>query len=106
MVVRSACHSLGDTAVEGDWLHGLARALLVAGSGGVICTTADTPDRAALAVMPTVYYALLTSDDGSGARTDVPKALQEVKRSFLKSRTHGHPSIWAPWFYHGRVFLN
>jgi len=72
----------------------------------MICTTADTPDRAALAVIPTVYYALLTSDGGSGASTDVPRALQEVKRSFLKSQTHGHPSIWAPWVYHGRVFPN
>ncbi len=103
MVVLSACHSLGSTAVDGDWLHGLARAFLVAGSGGVICTTADTPDRAALTVMPTVYRALLTSDGGSGASTDVPKALQQVKRSFLRSPISGHPSVWAPWVYHGRV---
>ena len=46
---------MGSAVVEGHWLHGLARAFLVAGSDGVICTTADTPDRAALAVMPTLY---------------------------------------------------
>ena len=103
MVVLSACHSLGSTAIDGDWLHGLARAFLMAGSGGVICTTMDTPDRAARDAMPTLYYALLTSDAPPGASADVPKALQEFKLSFLTSPMSGHPSLWAPWVYHGRV---
>ena len=46
LVVLSACQSLGEEAVEGDWLNGLTRAFLVAGSSGVLCTTMDTADAA------------------------------------------------------------
>ena len=103
LVVLSACRSLGGWQVEGDWLYGLTRALLVAGSSGVLCTTADTADQGAVRVGPAFYHVLLTQDELSGPGMDVAQALRELKRSWLISRPYGHPSNWASWVYHGRT---
>ncbi len=102
LVVLSACHTLGDDAVDGDWINGLTRAFLVGGCSGVVCSTWEAPDRAALSIMPSMYHALRRAKTPNGG-IDVPRALQAMKRSRLRSRQFAHPSIWSPWVYFGRV---
>jgi len=106
LVVLSACHSLGQMPIDGDWLYGLTRAFLIAGSSGVVCTTSDIPDQAALSMVPALYHALLSDEEMSVSGVDVAQALQQLKVARLASPRHGHPSLWASWVYHGRLPAN
>ena len=101
LVVLSACDTLGKDMIDGDWINGLARSFLMAGSSGVICTLWEAADRNTANVMPAIYQALV-GEDGPGG-TDVPRALQRFKRARLKFPRHAHPSTWAPYIYHGRI---
>jgi len=101
LVVLSACNTLGKEMIDGDWINGLARSFLMAGSSGVICTLWDAADRNTANVMPAIYQALLSEDGPEG--TDVPRALQRFKRARLSFPRHAHPSTWAPFIYHGRI---
>jgi hypothetical protein len=75
----------------------------VAGSSGVVCTTADTPDLDALSMVSSLYFELLSQETTSGSSIDVAKALQQIKLDRLKAPKYANPSHWAPWVYHGRV---
>ncbi len=103
LVVLSACHTLGDDPIDGDWINGLTRAFLVAGCSGVVCSTWDAPDRATMSIMPAMYRALRRTENGPGRGIDVPRALQTMKCSFFDSPMFAHPSVWSPWVYYGWV---
>ena len=101
LVVLSACNTLGKDMIGGDWINGLARSFLMAGSSGVICTLWEAADRNTASVMPAIYQTLM-GEDGPGG-TDVPRALQRFKCARLGFPKHAHPSTWAPYVYHGRI---
>ncbi|MCH8852941.1 MAG: CHAT domain-containing protein [Planctomycetes bacterium] len=103
LVVLSACQSLGGRAIEGDWINGLARSFLIAGSSGVLCTLWETGDKVSSSVVPAIYHAILDTESAPG-RSDVPRALQDYKKSMLRSPSHGHPAHWASFIYHGRIW--
>lgn len=102
LVVLSACQSIGRRSIEGDWINGLARAFLMAGSSGVLCTLWETGDLLSASVVPAIYDVML-SNESAPARINVPRALQRYKTSVLDSPRLGHPVNWTPFIYHGRL---
>ena len=107
LVVLSACHSIGKDTAYGDWLAGLTRSFLMAGARGVVCTLWELDDDAALMLMPDLYRQGLAARTAlpSAATTrrtvDVPRALQGVKLTCLKSPGDCHPAVWSGVVYHG-----
>ncbi len=96
LVVLSSCQAIGASPVDGDWLNGLTRAFLVAGSRAVICTLWDVSDTDAGRITPEVYRAIRAPHPQSPA-----DALRTAKLSLLPSSTRGHPSRWAGFVCYG-----
>ena len=106
LVVLSACRTVGNETIDGDWLNGLTRAFLLAGASGVLCTTWETGDTAAAYFLPTVYRDVVVSEPSEHGPIDVAAALRRVKLSRLRSPMFAHPSQWAPFVYHGQASAN
>lgn len=101
LVILSACRSIGRQRMDGDWLSGLARAFLIAGSSGVIGTLWETGDRLSADFMPAFYNELLSGSTSQAL--DAPAALQKLKTSLLASPNLCHPANWAAFVYIGRI---
>lgn len=88
LVVLSACRSAVGQRSGGDEIVGLTRALLYAGTPGVISTLWNIDDAAAAGLM-NEFYRKLTG--GASAA----EALRQAQLSVLRSDVHGDPKYWA-----------
>lgn len=88
LVVLSACQTAVGERSGGDDVVGLTRALLYAGSPGVISTLWDIDDEAASVLMEELYCGLL-----SGA--SVADALRSAQLALLHNERYRDPEHWA-----------
>ena len=88
LVVLSACRSGVGRGSGGDEIVGLTRALLYAGTPGVISTLWSIDDDAAAALMERFYARLL----GGAAAAD---ALRGAQLQLLRDSTFRDPRFWA-----------
>ncbi|MEE9293562.1 MAG: CHAT domain-containing protein [Phycisphaerae bacterium] len=105
LVMLSSCQALGASPVDGDWLIGLTRAFLVAGSDAVICTLWDVADSSAGQITTTTFYAMGRSPLPMTGWKACPTAdaLRAAKLALLRSPVWKHPSHWAGFVCHGGV---
>jgi CHAT domain-containing protein len=88
LVVLSACETGVGKVTEGDGVHGLRRAIVIAGAESIVMSLWQVDDTATRELM-TGYYRKLEA--GSG-RSD---ALREVQLAMLRKRKTSHPYYWA-----------
>jgi CHAT domain-containing protein len=88
LVVLSACETARGERSRGDEVLGLTRAILDAGSPGVISTLWNISDEAAAALMAKFYRHLL---DGM----PVAEALQQAQLALLHNPRFQDPGYWA-----------
>jgi CHAT domain-containing protein/Flp pilus assembly protein TadD len=88
LVVLSACQTAIGERSGGDEVVGLTRALLYAGSPGVISTLWNIDDEAAAVLMEELYARLL--DGGTAA-----DALRQAQLALLRNPVYHDPSFWA-----------
>lgn len=94
LVVLSACVSGVGTRSGGDEVVGLTRALLYAGTPGVISTLWNIDDAASAGLMEAFYSRLA---DGEG----VAAALRQAQLEVMRSEQHGDPRYWAAFVLTG-----
>jgi tetratricopeptide (TPR) repeat protein len=94
LVVLSACRSAVGERSGGDEVVGLTRALLYAGTPGVISTLWNIDDAASAGLMKE-FYRHLTSGEA------VAEALQGAQVAVLKSKSFQHPKYWAAFTLSG-----
>jgi len=88
LIVLSACRTAIGERSGGDEIVGLTRALLYAGSSGVISTLWDISDQASAEVMEEFYKRLL-------AGAPAADALRGAQIAMLTSFDHSDPKYWA-----------
>jgi CHAT domain-containing protein len=88
LVVLSACRSGVGRRSNGDEIVGLTRALLYAGTPGVVSTLWDIDDDASEALMKLFYARLL---DGAS----VADSLRGAQIEMLRNSRYGDPKFWA-----------
>ena len=105
-----------ERASDGDWIDGLARAFLCAGTKSVVCTLQRLDDRAAASLVTDLYQVIREDEamprtrggDAEYAqekpprrRADVASALRRVKLPNLEFRRYAHPANWSAIVYFG-----
>ncbi|HEX6084178.1 MAG TPA: CHAT domain-containing tetratricopeptide repeat protein [Thermoanaerobaculia bacterium] len=93
LVVLSACQTAVGRSGAGDEIVGLTRALLYAGTPGVISTLWDIGDHAAAALMDHFYCRLLSGDSAADA-------LRHAQLQLLRG-DDPDPRQWAAFTLHG-----
>ena len=88
LVVLSACRTAVGERSSGDEVVGLTRALLDAGSPGVISTLWDIDDEAAAVLMEELYRRLV-------AGASAAEALREAQLALLRGSLYRDPRFWA-----------
>jgi CHAT domain-containing protein len=88
LVVLSACRSAVGARSGGDEVVGLTRALLYAGTPGVISTLWDIDDAAAASLMKEFYRRL-------AAGASIADSLREAQLATLASERFRDPHFWA-----------
>jgi CHAT domain-containing protein len=88
LVVLSACETARGERSRGDEIVGLTRAILDAGSSGVISTLWSIDDEAAAVLMAEFYRHLL-------AGTSVAESLQQAQVALLHNPRYRDPGFWA-----------
>lgn len=88
LVVLSACQTAVGERSGGDDVTGLTRALLYAGSPGVISTLWDIDDEAAAELMEELYCRLVTGASAADA-------LRAAQLALLRSGDYADPQHWA-----------
>lgn len=88
LVVLSACQTASGKRGGGDDIVGLTRAILYAGSPGVISTLWDIDDDASALLMRELYRRLR---EGSSAAD----ALHEAQLALLRTDAYADPQFWA-----------
>jgi CHAT domain-containing protein len=88
LVVLSACVSAVGARSGGDEVVGLTRALLYAGTPGVISTLWNIDDAASAGLMDAFYRCLLEGDTAA-------VALRKAQLEVMRSEQHSHPKYWA-----------
>lgn len=94
LVVLSACHTAVGERSGGDDVVGLTRAVLYAGSPGVISTLWDIDDDAAAVLMEELYCRLLGG-------TPAAEALREAQLLLRHSGRYGDPQYWGAFMLTG-----
>lgn len=94
LVVLSACRSAVGQRSGGDEIVGLTRALLYAGTPGVISTLWNVNDAAAAGLMNDFYRQL-------GQGISVADALRHAQLAAIASETRDHPKYWAAFMLTG-----
>jgi CHAT domain-containing protein/tetratricopeptide (TPR) repeat protein len=87
LVVLSACETGVGKATDGDGVHGLRRALVIAGARGLVMSLWQVDDRATRDLM-TGFYRRLDSQGASAA-------LRAVQLELAASERYKHPYYWA-----------
>jgi CHAT domain-containing protein len=88
MVVLSACETGVGKVTEGDGVHGLRRALVIAGAESLVMSLWQVDDRATRELMAGFYRRL---EQGEGRS----EALRQVQLQMLRSPRTSHPYYWA-----------
>lgn len=88
LVVLSACETGVGKVTEGDGVHGLRRALVIAGAETLVMSLWQVDDKATRELM-TGYYQRLRQGEGRS------EALRQVQLKMLRSERHSHPYYWA-----------
>jgi CHAT domain-containing protein/Tfp pilus assembly protein PilF len=88
LVVLSACETGVGDVQNGEGVHGLRRALVLAGAETQVASLWKVADDATKDLM-VEYYGRLLKGEGRSA------ALREVQRTMIKSQTRAHPYYWA-----------
>lgn len=94
LVVLSACRSAVGERSGGDEIVGLTRALLYAGTPGVISTLWNIDDAASAGLM-NEFYRRLTNG------VSVAEALRAAQVSVLESKDFSDPKYWAAFTLNG-----
>jgi CHAT domain-containing protein/Tfp pilus assembly protein PilF len=94
LVVLSACDTGVGEVRNGDGVHGLRRALVLAGSESQVMSLWAVSDRATRELMVS-YYRLLQQGEGRG------EALRQVQLEMLKRVNRRHPYYWASFIQSG-----
>jgi CHAT domain-containing protein len=88
LVVLSACETGVGKVTEGDGVHGLRRALVIAGAETLVMSLWQVDDKATRELM-TGYYERLGKGEGRS------EALRQVQLKMLRSERRSHPYYWA-----------
>ncbi len=88
LVVLSACETGVGKVTEGDGVHGLRRALVIAGAETLVMSLWQVDDKATRELM-TGYYERLRAGEGRS------EALRQVQLKMLRSERRAHPYYWA-----------
>jgi CHAT domain-containing protein len=88
MVVLSACETGVGKATEGDGVHGLRRALVIAGAESLVMSLWQVDDNATRELM-TGFYSRLEAGEGRS------EALRQVQLQMLRKSRTSHPYFWA-----------
>jgi CHAT domain-containing protein/tetratricopeptide (TPR) repeat protein len=88
MVVLSACETGVGKVSEGDGVHGLRRALVIAGTESLVMSLWQVDDRATRELM-TGFYRRLGQGEGRS------EALRQVQLHMLRQERTRHPYYWA-----------
>jgi len=88
LVVLSACETGVGKVTEGDGVHGLRRALVIAGAETLVMSLWQVDDKATRELM-TGYYERLRQGEGRS------EALRQVQLKMLRSERRSHPYYWA-----------
>ena len=88
LVVLSACETGVGKVTEGDGVHGLRRALVIAGARALVMSLWQVDDSATRKLM-TGYYKRLEQGEGRS------EALRQVQLEMLRSGRYSHPYYWA-----------
>jgi CHAT domain-containing protein/Tfp pilus assembly protein PilF len=94
LVVLSACDTGVGEVKNGDGVHGLRRALVLAGSESQVMSLWAVSDKATRELMVS-YYRLLQQGEGRG------EALRRVQLEMLKRVNRRHPYYWAGFIQSG-----
>ena len=94
LVVLSACDTGVGEVKQGDGVHGLRRALVVAGAESQLMSRWPVSDRSTPDLM-VGYYTRLTKGEGRG------EALRQPQLAMLRERRHQHPYYWASFIQSG-----
>jgi CHAT domain-containing protein len=94
LVVLSACDTGVGEVKNGDGVHGLRRALVLAGAETQVMSLWAVSDDATRELMVS-YYRKLQEGDGRG------DALRQVQLEMLKNPRRRHPFYWATFILSG-----
>lgn len=94
LVVLSACDSGVGEIRTGDGVHGLRRALVLAGSESQLMSLWPVSDRSTKELMAD-YYARLKAGEGRG------EALRSAQLKMLRTNRRRHPYFWASFIESG-----
>jgi CHAT domain-containing protein/Tfp pilus assembly protein PilF len=94
LVVLSACDTGVGEVKNGDGVHGLRRALVLAGSESQVISLWAVSDKGTRELMIS-YYRLLQQGEGRG------EALRQVQLEMLKRVNRQHPYYWASFIQSG-----
>jgi CHAT domain-containing protein/Tfp pilus assembly protein PilF len=92
LVILSACRTAAGARSGGDEVVGLTRALLYAGTPGVLSTLWNIDDTASAGLMEELYRGLTQGKSAAEALRDAQLTVRE---------THPHPRYWAAFTLHG-----
>jgi CHAT domain-containing protein/Tfp pilus assembly protein PilF len=95
LVVLSACDTGVGEVKNGDGVHGLRRALVLAGSESQVMSLWAVSDKATRELM-VAYYRRLQQGEGRG------EALRQVQLEMLKRVNRRHPYYWASFIQSGK----
>ena len=88
LVVLSACETAVGKVTTGDGVHGLRRALVVAGAETMVMSLWQVDDAATRDLMTGLYRRL-------GKREGRSQALRSAQLELLATRQYQHPFFWA-----------
>ena len=94
LVVLSACDTGVGEVKNGDGVHGLRRALVLAGAETQFMSLWTISDKATRELM-VAYYGRLKQGQGRG------QALRQVQLEMLKNVNRRHPYYWASFIQSG-----
>ncbi|HKX29484.1 MAG TPA: CHAT domain-containing tetratricopeptide repeat protein [Blastocatellia bacterium] len=94
LVILSACNTGVGEVKNGDGVHGLRRALVLAGSETQVISLWPVSDRITRELM-VAYYNRLQQGQGRG------EALRQVQLAMLKKEHRQHPFYWAAFIQSG-----
>jgi CHAT domain-containing protein len=94
LVVLSACDTGVGEVKNGDGVHGLRRALVLAGAETQVMSLWAVSDKATRELMVS-YYRRLQESEGRG------EALRQVQLEMLKRVNRRHPYYWASFIQSG-----
>lgn len=95
LVVLSACETGVGAVDAGEGVHGLRRALVVAGAETQVMSLWQVDDRGTRDLMSAYYENLFSRGLGRG------EALREAQRAMLSRAEYKHPFFWASFISSG-----